>query len=124
MKKNEIKEYLLDNEETLLDVIDELNFIDGCLEHLCFFKNNNEFFNTFFETPMEIVKATDSAEYDYRDEYVKFNKYGCLVTYSEWEKKLEIISDIDDIVNHLVEHYEYMEINDEVLENLLEEYME
>ena len=121
MKKNEIKEYLLNNEDVLLDVIDELNFIDGCLEHLCFFKNNNEFFNTFFETPMEIIKATGSTDYDYRDEYVKFNKYGNLVTYSKWEKKLEIINNMNDIINCLVEHYEYMEINDENLESLLEE---
>lgn len=118
---NKIKEYLLNNEGTLLDVVNELNCLDGCLEHLCFFENNNEFFNTFFDTPMQIIKATDSADYDYRDEYVKFNKYGNLVTYSTWEKNLEIKNHIDDVVECLVEYYEYITIDDENLENLLSE---
>ena len=124
MKKNEIREYLLNNEETLLEVVSELNSWNGCLENLDFWENDEEFFNTFFDNPMEAIRATYYGNYNYNDDYVKFNGYGNIDSYSEYERIEEIKDNIDDIVNYLVEHYEYMEINDEVLENLLEEYME
>ena len=119
MKKEKIREYLLNNEETLLEVVSELNSWNNCLENLDFFENDEEFFNTFFENPMEAVRATYYGDYNYSDEYVKFNGYGNIDSYSEYEKNEEIKDNIDDIVDNLVEYYNDIIIDDGDLENLL-----
>ena len=123
MKKNEIREYLLNNEETLLEVVSELNSWNGCLENLDFWENDEEFFNTFFDNPMEAIRATYYGDYNYNDEYVKFNGYGNIDSYSEYERIEEIKDNIDDIVDNLIECYYNIYINEE-LENLILELLE
>ena len=123
MKKEKIREYLLNNEETLLDVVSELNSWNGCLENLEFWENDEEFFNTFFDNPMEAIRATYYGDYNYNDEYVKFNGYGNIDSYSEYERIEEIKNNIDDIVDNLIEYYYNIYINEE-LENLLLELLE
>ena len=123
MKKEKIREYLLNNEETLLDVVSELNSWNGCLENLEFWENDEEFFNTFFDNPMEAIRATYYGDYNYNDEYVKFNGYGNIDSYSEYERIEEIKDSIDDIVDNLIECYYNIYINEE-LESLLLELLE
>ena len=123
MKKEKIREYLLNNEDVLLDVVSELNSWNGCLENLDFFENDEEFFNTFFENPMEAIRATYYGNYNYNDDYVKFNGYGNIDSYSEYERIEEIKDNIDDIVENLVEYYYNIYINEE-LENLILELLE
>ena len=123
MKKNEIREYLLNNEETLLDVVSELNSWNGCLDNLDFWENDEEFFNTFFDNPMDAIRATYYGNYNYNDDYVKFNGYGNIDSYSEYERIEEIKDNIDDIVENLVEYYYNIYINEE-LENLILELLE
>ena len=123
MKKEKIREYLLNNEETLLDVVSELNSWNGCLENLDFWENDEEFFNTFFDNPMEAIRATYYGNYNYNDDYVKFNGYGNIDSYSEYERIEEIKNNIDDIVDNLIECYYNIYINEE-LENLLLELLE
>ena len=123
MKKEKIREYLLNNEETLLDVVSELNSWNNCLDYLDFWENDEEFFNTFFENPMDAVRATYYGYYNYNDDYVKFNGYGNIDSYSEEEKNEEIKNNIDDIVDNLIEYYYNIYINEE-LENLLLELLE
>ena len=123
MKKNEIREYLLNNEETLLEVVSELNSWNSCLDNLDFWENDEEFFNTFFDNPMEAIRATYYGNYNYNDDYVKFNGYGNIDSYSEYERIEEIKDNIDDIVDNLIECYYNIYINEE-LENLLLELLE
>ena len=123
MKKNKIREYLLNNEETLLDVVSELNSWNSCLDYLDFWENDEEFFNTFFDNPMEAIRATYYGNYNYNDDYVKFNGYGNIDSYSEYERIEEIKDNIDDIVENLVECYYNIYINEE-LENLILELLE
>ena len=123
MKKEKIREYLLNNEETLLDVVSELNSWNGCLENLEFWENDEEFFNTFFDNPMDAIRATYYGNYNYNDDYVKFNGYGNIDSYSEYERIEEIKDNIDDIVENLVEYYYNIYINEE-LENLILELLE
>ena len=123
MKKNKIREYLLNNEDVLLDVVSELNSWNSCLENLDFWENDEEFFNTFFDNPMEAIRATYYGNYNYNDDYVKFNGYGNIDSYSEYERIEEIKDNIDDIVENLVEYYYNIYINEE-LENLILELLE
>ena len=121
MKKNEIREYLLNNEETLLEVVSELNSWNGCLENLEFWENDEEFFNTFFNNPMDAIRATYYGNYNYNDDYVKFNGYGNIDSYSEYDRIEEIKDNIDDIVDNLIEYYYNIYINEELGDLLLEE---
>ena len=123
MRKNKIREYLLNNEDVLLDVVSELNSWNGCLENLDFWENDEEFFNTFFDNPMEAIRATYYGNYNYNDDYVKFNGYGNIDSYSEYERIEEIKNNIDDIVDNLIECYYNIYINEE-LENLILELLE
>ena len=123
MKKEKIREYLLNNEETLLEVVSELNSWNGCLENLDFWENDEEFFNTFFDNPMEAIRATYYGNYNYNDDYVKFNGYGNIDSYNEYKRIEEIKDNIDDIVDNLIECYYNIYINEE-LENLLLELLE
>ena len=123
MKKNEIREYLLNNEDVLLDVVSELNSWNICFENLDFWENNEEFFNTFFDNPMEAIRATYYGNYNYNDDYVKFNGYGNIDSYSEYERIEEIKDNINDIVDNLIEYYYNIYINEE-LENLILELLE
>lgn len=121
MKKNEIREYLLNNEEILLEVVSELNSWNSCLENLDFWENDEEFFNTFFDNPMDAIRATYYGNYNYNDDYVKFNGYGNIDSYSEYERIEEIKDSIDDIVENLIEYKDCICINDGNLEELLDE---
>ena len=123
MKKEKIREYLLNKEETLLDVVSELNSWNSCLDNLDFWENDEEFFNTFFDNPMDAIRATYYGNYNYNDDYVKFNGYGNIDSYSEYERIEEIKDNIDDIVDNLIECYYNIYINEE-LENLLLELLE
>ena len=123
MREEKIREYLLNNEEILLEVVSELNSWNGCLENLDFWENDEEFFNTFFDNPMEAIRATYYGNYNYNDDYVKFNGYGNIDSYSEYERIEEIKDNIDDIVENLVECYYNIYINEE-LENLILELLE
>ena len=119
MKKTEIREYLLNNEEVLFDIVSELNSWNGCLDYLEFWGNDEEFFNTFFESPMDAIRATHYGDYNYNDDYVRLNAYGNIESFSEWERNEEIKDNIDDIVECLVEYYVHINIDD--LKELLEE---
>ena len=123
MKKEKIREYLLNNEDVLLEVVSELNSWNSCLENLDFWENDEEFFNTFFDNPMDAIRATYYGNYNYNDDYVKFNGYGNIDSYSEYERIEEIKDNIDDIVENLVEYYYNIYINEE-LENLILELLE
>ena len=123
MKYEKIREYLLNNEKTLLRVVGDLNSYNGCLENLDFWLNDGDFFSCCFENPIDAVRATYYGDYNYNDDYVKINAYGNIDGYTEEEKNEEIKDNIDDIVYCLMEYYGYITINDKELKNLLEEHM-
>ena len=119
MKYEKIREYLLNNEKTLLRVVGDLNSYNGCLENLDFWLNDGDFFSCCFENPIDAARATYYGDYNYNDDYVKINAYGNIDSYTEEEKNEEIKDNIDDIVYCLIEYYEYIIIFDKNLENLL-----
>ena len=116
MKKNEIKEYLLNNKEILSDIICELNSWNLCLDYLLYYENDDEFFDAY---PSEVIRATHLGNYNFNDNYVKFNGHGNVVSFNEEEINEEIKNSIDDIVNCLIEYHNYITINNKDLENLL-----
>ena len=116
-----IKNYLLNHINVIDEIVNDINCLDGSLEFLEYWENDEEFFNTYFyNNPMEAVRGCYYGNYNYCDKYVKFDGYGNLSSFNEHELEDEYEYYIDDIVDSLLEHYEEMNINDKELIKLIE----
>ena len=120
-KENLIKEYLLNNEDVLIDMVQELNGWNGCLDWLEFWENDGYFFDCVFENKLDVARAICYGDYNYNDDYVKINSLGNVVSYSEYDMIEEIKDSIDEIVENLIEYKDNICISDGNLEELLEE---
>ena len=123
-----IKNYLLDHVheiDNMRSMISEINSIDGSLEYLDYWDNDEEFFNTFFpDNPMEAVRASWYGDYNYCDDYVRFNGYGNLESFNDYDLEKKYEKYIDDIVKALIEHYQEMSIYDNNLLEIIKGYFE
>ena len=122
---NEIKGLLLNDFNTLEDAVRELNSWNACLDYLEVYSNDEEFFEMFFEgNPMEVARAIYYGDYNYNDEYIKFNGYGNLESFSEYDYKELLEENIEEITENLIEYAEYISIGNEELDDLLSQYFE
>ena len=122
---NEIKGLLLNDLNTLKDVVRELNSWNDYLEYLEVYENDEEFFNMFFEgKPAELARAIYYGDFNYNDEYIKFNGYGNLETFSEYEYEELLEENIEEITENLIVYAEYISIDNEELDDLLSKYFE
>ena len=118
----EIKNYLLNHVDEIGDIIIEINSIDGSLDYLEYYENDEEFFNTFFyNNPSEAVRSSYYGDYNYCDKYVKFDGYENLKSVDDYELEKEYKEYIDDITKSLIEHYQQISICDDELIKLIEE---
>ena len=125
MLLNEIKGLLLNDLDTLKDAVRELNSWNACLDYLEVYENDEEFFNMFFEgKPAELARAIYYGDFNYNDEYIKFNGYGNLETFSEYDYKELLEENIEEITENLIEYAEYISIGNEELDDLLSQYFE
>ena len=115
-----IKNYLLNHINVIDEIVSEINSLDDSLEFLEHWNNNEEFFNSFFNNPMDAVRASFYGNYQYCDKYVKFDGYYNLSSFNDYELEVEYKAYIDDIVDSLLEHYEEMNISDKELIKLIE----
>ena len=116
----QIKEMLLGlGDDTLRDVAQNLNSYNGCLDYLDYYENGEDFFDTFFQTKDEAVRAVCYGDYNYTDEYVIINAYGNCDSVSEMEYYSLLEDSVDDIADNLVELWD--EGVDDWLKNELSE---
>lgn len=100
---------LIDEEVSVKDLeymVRECNSYDGSLEDYCYEINDEDFFNVHFAEPMEAVRAAYFGEYQYSDDYVRFNAYGNLKSVSTWDFKQELKDGKDEIVERYIEMLE------------------
>lgn len=119
MKEN-LKKYLLENEDELMSVVSEINGYDGSFEHLEVFTNDEDFFDNYFVKPHDAVRAVYYGEYNYTDDYVKFNGYGNLESTSEYEYLEDLKGEVGDIVDAVIEMQGRIFVSDEI-EEILED---
>ena len=125
MLLNEIKGLLLNDLSTLKDVVRELNSWNACLDYLEVYENDEEFFNMFFEgKPAELARAIYYGDFNYNDNYIKFNGYGNLESLSEYEYEEMLEENIEEITENLIEYVEFISIDNEELDDLLSQYFE
>ena len=121
----DIKNYLLNHVDEIGNIVSEINSIDNSLEYLEYWDNDEEFFNTFFHNdPMEAVRSSYYGDYNYCDDYVRFNGYGNLESFNDYDLEREYKEYIDEIVKALTEHYQEMSIYDNNLLELIKSYFE
>lgn len=126
VQTNEVKEYLLANLDELRQIVSELNSWNGCLEHLEIYENDEYFFDTFFDgRPMEAVRAAHYGDYNYNDDYVRFNGYGNLESFGDYQYEAELKDYVDEIIDNLIENESHVDFSED-LDRLLhpEEYDE
>ena len=122
---NEIKGLLLNDLDTLKDVVRELNSWNACLEYLEVYENDEEFFNTFFENnPMEVARAVYYGNFNYNDGYIKFNAYGNLETLSEYDYEELLKDNIEEVIDCLIDNVGHICIDNGELDDLLAQYFE
>ena len=114
-----IKNYLLVHDDELVEVVQVINCYNSSLDFLDYWDNDEEFFNTFFfNNPMELARAIYYGDYNYCDEYVKFNGYGNLETTDRYGLVKKCKYYIDEIVTELLKVYEEIEVSEELKEIL------
>ena len=125
MLLNEIKGLLLNDLNTLKDVVRELDGWNACLDYLDVYENDEEFFNMFFEgRPAEVARAIHYGDFNYNDEYIKFNGYGNLETLSEYDYEELLKENVEEVIDCLIEYVEHISIDNEELDDLLSQYFE
>lgn len=111
-KKDIIKSELQDVEfDELLAAYNEYCFNSSCEEY---FLNDEEFFELFFENKMDLVRAIKYGDYNFNDDFVQFNGYGNIDSFSQYQVKEQIL-DNDDFINFLLDwsdDYDFIEMND------------
>lgn len=119
--KEKLKEYLLENDETLKDVVSEINLYNGELDYLDYQTNDEEFFEIYFNKKMDVARAICYGNYNYCDDYVKFDAYGNLESCNEYEYTRILQDYIDEIIDALIENYKYLPITDDKIDAIIEE---
>ena len=113
---------LIDENVSVKDLeymVRECNSYDGSLEDYCYEINDEDFFNVHFTEPMEAVRAAYFGEYQYSDDYVRFNAYGNLKSVSTWDFEQELKDGKDEIVERYIEMLEDNSVSE--YEHLFEE---
>ena len=125
MLLNEIKELLLNDMGTLRDVVRELDGWNNCLDYLIVYENDEEFFDIFFaNNPAEVARAIYYGDFNYNDEYIKFNAYGNLETLSEYNYEELLKENVEEVIDCLIKYVEHISIDNEELDDLLSQYFE
>lgn len=90
--------------EELMNIVREINSYDSSLDWLDFEYNDEEFFKVFFgDNVIEAVRAAHFGNYNFTDEYVIFDGYGNLNSFSEYQIEEEIRNSLDEIAERITE---------------------
>ena len=114
------------NLEQFTDKFENLNISDkiGIFNQYCsehgnpdnqIFDFDDEFFNIFFsdDNKMNICRATCYGNVTYTDPYIRFNAYGNLESFSDYDAKNEIEDYIEEIFEYPDTWEDYIEEDDE-----------
>ena len=120
--KNEIKNYLLNNMKVTIYVVNEVNLLDYSLDFLEVV--DMDYLNEYLEghTPSEILDKMFYGDFNPNDSYFKFNAYGNLESFNEWDLEEKYKMYIDEIIEALLKNMDHIEIYDDELKDLLIKY--
>lgn len=108
-----VLEYLngLDNSE-LVNIHNEYCQNNGYSDDEIY-NNDEDFFNTFFDGKvMEALRATHYGRFNFSDDFIKFNGYGNLITFSDTSDEIDLNAIANDIQENPHNYYG-IELEDE-----------
>lgn len=123
----EIIEYLKNDIGTLQELVSECNGWNESLEDYDYCVNDEDFFNTYFyNKPNEAVRAVCYGNYNYTDDYVRFNAYGNLDSCSKFELEDDLKDNAEVIFDTWLELYKDNNVDtyDDDFKELVEKYKE
>ena len=122
--KNKIKEMLKSDMYLTMDIVSQLNSLNGSFETYVLY--NMDDFDEMMEgyTPIELAQRIFFGDFNPNDDFFYFNSYANLESIHEYEMSdhFEII--IDEIVDSMLYHYTDLCIDNEELDDLINEYLE
>ncbi len=128
--RKELENKLIEDVDTIALFIYMVNYYDGGLDDMRFYKNDSEFFDTYFRDKLDAVRAVSFGEYNYYHDRVTFDEYGNLMTMTEnkYERHLienvsYIIDESTDDIDRINELLLYTDLDDDIIE-LLEQIQE
>ena len=97
------------------DLVCAINSYDGSLDEISYYYNDDDFFAMAFGTNvLDAVRAVCYGDYNYSDDYVRFNAYGNLESVNMYEIMNMYNSYKDEIADKIVEladiYFEYEEL--------------
>ena len=105
MKRNELMEKI--NTEMLREMVEECNSWNGSLESYRVYDFDEDFFQIFYNNdPMRAAQATHFGDVNWSDEYITFDGYENLKSYSEYSYNAMLNDNANDIVDNALEAYE------------------
>ena len=91
--------------EELQEMLCDCISYDGSFEDLDYRENDEDFFETYFRTKDEVARAICYGDYNYTDDFVRFNAYGNLESASKYQVEEEIENYREEIIEHYLELY-------------------
>lgn len=122
MNYERLKELIMNgvDEMTLLGMVDYINGYNGYFDNLRVSYNDEDFFNTYsHNNPMEAVRSVSFGEYNFNDEYVRFNGYDNLETLDEYDLYRELRENKEDIIDEYLRLVEANSIDDDCISDFI-----
>ena len=120
-KYENLKNYLLSNEEELKSIISDINCYNGNLPWLECYDNDEYTINELFSSPAEALRSAYFGDYDYNKPYFKFNGYGNIESLDEYDLRNQARNCIDDIINELLDCWGMLpELSEELTQLLVD----
>lgn len=112
LSKDRIIQFIVDKNNIfqVIDIITYINDYDNSMNTLCYYDNDDEFFDMHFGiNTMQAVRAVCYGDYRYSDDYVKFDELGNLESANIYEIMAEYDFNKEDIADKIIELAEYLD---------------
>ena len=122
--KNKIKEMLKNDEYLTMDMVNQINCLNGSFETYVLY--NMDDFDEMMKgyTPIELAQRIFFGDFNPNDDYFYFNSYANLESIHEYEIQDHFEMIIDEIVDSMLYNYDDLYIDNEELDDLVNEYLE
>ena len=89
--------------DELKEMVRECIAWNGTLESYDWYDNDEYFFNDYFSNTMDAVRAVCYGSYNYTDEYVRFDGYGDLESFDNYDLERELEDNAEEIIEQYVD---------------------
>ena len=126
VKYDDMVNYLKDNVDVLRQMVSDVNGYSGALEDYTWYDNDEYFYEDFFNSKDDVARAVyyGGSDYNYTDDYVRFDAYGNLETASQWDIDDSMRDGAEEILDAFLELYADNNVDtyDETFKGMISDY--